>query len=350
MTPPRRPSRAPLRLTPLTGPTGLTQPTRRHLLAAAAASATGLCAGPALAQPANYPTRPIRILVGYAAGGAVDAIARAIAQRLQADLGQPVIVENKPGAGSNLAIKAVIDSPGDGHTLLMAANAVAANMSLYKPQPFDAERDLVAISLVGRVPVVIAANMASPYTTLAQLVAAAKAKPNAINYGTPGNGSTPHLAVELFARAAGIDLFHVPYKGGAPAIHDAIGGQIPVVAVNALEVLPQVSSGKLRALAVLSANRSAVLPEVPTIAESGYPGFEASVWYGLMGPANMHGGVTMRLHAAVQAALASADMKERLAAVGGEVTPAPQAAFTAHLKAEHARYDKLIRSAQITTD
>jgi tripartite-type tricarboxylate transporter receptor subunit TctC len=320
---------------------------RRHLLALAAATTAS---GGVAAQAANYPTRPIRILVGYAAGGAVDVIARAVAQRLQADLGQPVIVENKPGAGSNLAIKATIDAAGDGHTLLMAANAVAANMALYKPQPFDAERDLMPIALVGRVPVVIAVNPAAPYQTLAQLVAAAKAKPNSINYGTPGNGATPHLAVELFARAAGIDLFHVPYKGGAPALTDAIGGQIPVVAVNALEALPHVRSGKLRALAVLTAQRSAVLPDVPTIAESGYPGFEASVWYGLMGPANMHGGVVMRLHAAVQAALASPEMKERLAAVGGEVTPGPQAAFVAHLKAEHNRYERLIRAANITPD
>ncbi|OYU98961.1 MAG: hypothetical protein CFE45_14580 [Burkholderiales bacterium PBB5] len=310
----------------------------------------GLGAPPAGAQPANYPSRPIRVLVGYAAGGAVDVIARAIAQRLQADLGQPVIVDNKPGAGSNLAIKATIDAAGDGHTLLMAANAVAANMALYKPQPFDAERDLMPIALVGRVPVVIAVNPAAPYATLAQLVAAAKAKPNTINYGTPGNGATPHLAVELFARAAGIDLFHVPYKGGAPAITDAIGGQIPVVAVNALEALPHLRSGKLRALAVLSPHRTASLPDVPTIAESGYPGFEASVWYGLMGPVNMHAGVVMRLHTAVQAALANPEVQARLAAVGGEVTPGTQALFAAHLKAEHARYDRLIRQAQITPD
>ena len=326
---------------------------RRQWLAAAVAAGFGPAgAGPAsaAAEPANYPSRPIHILVGYSAGGAVDVVARAIAQRLQADLGQPVIVDNKPGVGSNLAIKATIDAPGDGHTLLMAANAVAANMSLYKPQPFDAERDLAAIALVGRVPVVIAVNPSAPWQTLAQLVAAARSKPDSINYGTPGNGSTPHLAVELFARAAGIDLFHVPYKGGAPALSDAIGGQIPLVAVNALEVLPQVRSGKLRALAVLSASRSAALPEVPTIAESGYPGFEASVWYGLMGPANLHGGVVMRLHAAVQSALASSDFKERLAAVGGEVSPGTSAAFAAHLKAEHSRYDKLIRSARITPD
>lgn len=316
---------------------------RSLLLSATAAAIPGLVVAQAAAKP-------VKILVGYGAGGAVDVIARAIAQRLQSDLGQTFIVDNKPGAGSNLAIKATIDAPADGSTLLMAANAVAANMALYQPQPFDAERDLVAISLVGRVPVVIAVNPASPYQTLAQLVAAAKGKPNTINYATPGNGATPHLAVELFTRAAGIDLFHVPYKGGAQAITDVIGGQVPVLAVNALEVLPHARSGKLRVLAVLSAGRAATLPDVPTIAESGYPGFEASVWYGLMGPAAMPRDKVAQLHGAVQRALATQDIKDRLAAVGGEVAPATQEAFAAHLKAEHARYERLIRAAKITPD
>ncbi|MEK8052297.1 tripartite tricarboxylate transporter substrate-binding protein [Ideonella sp. DXS22W] len=322
----------------------MTRVDRRSLLLSATAAAI-----PGLAS-AQAGGKPVKILVGYGAGGAVDVIARAIAQRLQADLGLLFIVDNKPGAGSNLAIKATIDAPADGSTLLMAANAVAANMALYQPQPFDAERDLVAISLVGRVPVVIAVNPASPYQTLAQLVAAAKGKPNTINYATPGNGATPHLAVELFTRAAGIDLFHVPYKGGAQAITDVIGGQVPVLAVNALEVLPHARSGKLRVLAVLSASRAATLPDVPTIAESGYPGFEASVWYGLMGPAAMPRDKVAQLHGAVQRALATQDIKDRLAAVGGEVAPATQEAFAAHLKAEHARYERLIRAAKITPD
>lgn len=316
---------------------------RSLLLSATAAAIPGLVA-------AQAGGKPVKILVGYGAGGAVDVIARAIAQRLQADLGSTFIVDNKPGAGSNLAIKATIDAPADGSTLLMAANAVAANMALYQPQPFDAERDLVAISLVGRVPVVIAVNPASPYQTLAQLVAAAKGKPDSIMYATPGNGATPHLAVELFARAAGIDLMHVPYKGGAQAITDVIGGQVPVLAVNALEVLPHARSGKLRVLAVMSATRAATLPQVPTIAESGYAGFEASVWYGLMGPAAMPKTQVAQLHAAVQRALATQDIKDRLAAVGGEVAPATQEAFAAHLKAEHARYERLIRAAKITPD
>ena len=192
---------------------------------------------------------------------------------------------NKPGAGSNIAVRAVIDSPADGYTLFMAANALAANMSLYQPAPFDAEKDLVPASLIGRVPVVLAVNAATGPATLAKLLEQAKAKPGSFNYATPGNGSTPHRAVELFERAAGVSLQHIAYRGGAPAITDVIGGQVPMVAVNALEVLPHVKSGRLRVLAVLSATRAATLPDVPTIAESGYPGFEASVWYGLVTPA-----------------------------------------------------------------
>jgi len=263
------------------------------------------------AQPA-YPSKPVKVVVGYAAGGAVDVVARTIGQSLQTSLGQPFVVENKPGAGTNIAVKSVIAAEPDGHTLMMAANALAANMSLYKPQPFDAEKELVAISLIGRVPVVIAANPNVPYANIQQLIAAAKGKPNSIAYGSPGNGSTPHMAIELFARAAGIDLQHIPYRGGSPAITDTIGGQVPLVAVNALEVLPHARSGKLKVLAVLSPNRSANFPEVPTIAESGYPGFEASVWYGLVAPARTPDDLIKRVHAAAVKVLAQPDVRSKL--------------------------------------
>jgi len=265
-----------------------------------------LWAGLALtSQAQTYPTKPIKVVVGYAAGGAVDVVARTIGQSISASMGQPVIVENKPGAGTNIAVKSVITAEPDGYTLMMAANALAANMSLYQPAPFDAERDLVAISLIGRVPVVIAANPNVPYASIRQLIDAAKGKPNTIAFGSPGNGSTPHMAIELFARAAGIDLQHVPYRGGSPAITDAIGGQIPLVAVNALEVLPHAKSGKLKVLAVLSPNRSAIFPDVPTIAESGFAGFEASVWYGLVAPAATPKPIVNKLHEEVQKSFAN---------------------------------------------
>jgi tripartite-type tricarboxylate transporter receptor subunit TctC len=307
--------------------------------------AAGL-ASVSVAQTA-YPTKPVKVVVGYAAGGAVDVVARTIGQSLQTSLGQPFIIENKPGAGTNIAVKSVITAEPDGHTLMMAANALAANMSLYKPQPFDAEKDLVAVSLIGRVPVVIAANPSVPYANIQQLIAAAQGKPNSIAYSSPGNGSTPHMAIELFARAAGIDLQHIPYRGGSPAITDTIGGQVPLVAVNALEVLPHVKSGKLKVLAVLSPNRSANFPEVPTIAESGYPGFEASVWYGLVAPAATPKPVVTKLHAEVQKALQTKEVKDRMNGVGGEVVPGSAEMFTQLIRSERQRYDKLVREANI---
>ena len=303
------------------------------------------------AQAQTYPVKPVKVYVGYAAGGAVDLIARAVGQKIAGPLGQPIVVENKPGAGSNIAIKAVIDSPPDGYTLLLAANALAANMALYQPQPFDAEKDLAPVSFVGRVPVVIAASSTNiGMSSVKAMIEQAKAKPGTVTFASPGNGSTPHLAVELFARAAGVSLAHVPYKGGAPAITDVIGGQVALVAVNALEVQPHVKSGRLKVLAVMSPTRSPALPDVPTIAESGFPGFEASVWYGFIAPAATPKPVIERLHAEVQKALATPEVRERMAAVGGEAVPASIADFAALIRADRQRYDKLVREAKIKPD
>ena len=298
----------------------------------------------------SYPTKPIRILVGYTAGGAVDVVARTIGQQLAASLGQAVIVENKPGAGTNIAVRSLIDSPPDGYTLMLTANALAANMALYTPAPFDAERDVVAVSMVGRVPVVIAAGAASEFTSLKSLVDAARAKPGSVNYASPGNGSTPHLAMEMFAHAAGIQLSHVPYKGGSQAITDVLGGQVALVAVNALEVVPHVKAGKLRVLAVMGAARTPMLPDAPTIAQSGYPGFEASVWYGLIAPAKTPQPIVDQLHDAVQKALASPEVQKRISDVGGEVTPGSAAQFRALIHDERVRYEKLVREANIRLD
>ena len=309
----------------------------------------GVFACGALAQP--YPNKPIKVYVGYAAGGAVDLIARAVGQKIAGPLGQSIVVENKPGAGSNIAIKATIDSPPDGYTLLLAANALAANMALYQPQPFDAEKDLAPVSFVGRVPVVIAASSThTGMSSIKAMIEQAKAKPGTVTFASPGNGSTPHLAVELFARAAGVSLAHVPYKGGAPAITDVIGGQVALVAVNALEVQPHVRSGRLKVLAVMSPTRSPALPEVPTIAESGFSGFEASVWYGFMAPAATPKPVIERLHAEMQKALATPEVRERMAAVGGEAVPASIADFATLIRADRQRYDKLVREAKIKPD
>ncbi|MCM5681835.1 tripartite tricarboxylate transporter substrate binding protein [Schlegelella sp. S2-27] len=304
----------------------------------------------AVAQAAAYPSRPVRILVGYSAGGAVDIIARAVAQQMTARLGQQVIVENKPGGGTNIALRALIDSPADGYTLMLAANALAANVTLYQPAPYRIERDITPIAQVGQVPVVLAANADSKLPDFASLVTQAKKQPDAIGFGSPGNGSTPHLAVEMLERAAGIQLMHVPYKGGAQAMNDVVAGHIPTVAVNALEALPHVRSGKLRVLAVLSAQRSPLFPEVPTIAESGFAGFEASVWYGLIGPAGLSADIVKLLHAEVQRALASNEVRERLSGAGGQVRPGPTSAFVTLLDKEQQRYARLITDAHIKPD
>ena len=309
--------------------------------------ATGL---PLQGMAQTYPVKPVKIVVGYAAGGAVDIVARTVSQSMAASLGQAFVVENKPGAGTNIAVKSVIDAPADGYTLLIAANALAANMALYQAAPFDAERDLVPVSLIGRVPVVIAVNPSVPYSTVAKMIESAKAKPGSIAYATPGNGSTPHMATELFAHAAGISLQHIPYRGGVQAITDTIGGQVPLVAINALEALPHVKSGKLKILAVLSANRTSIFPDAPTISESGFPGFEASVWYGFVAPAGTPKAIVVRLHSEVQKALQTREVRERMTAVGGEVTPGSTDQFAVLIHSERLRYEKVVRDAGIKPD
>jgi tripartite-type tricarboxylate transporter receptor subunit TctC len=310
------------------------------------ASALGI--GPASSAMAQaFPSKPIKILVGFAPGGAMDIVARTVGQKVSASVGQPVIVDNKPGAGSNIAIRALIESAPDGYTVMLVANGLAANPALYQPVPFDPERDVVPVALVARLPVVIAANAKSEIASLAKLVEAAKARPGTVLYASPGNGSTPHLAVELFARAAGIALQHVPYKGGAPAINDVLGGQLPLVAVNAVEVLPHVKAGRLRVLAALSAERVSTLPDTPTIAESGYRGFEASVWHAFVAPRGTPPAVVERLSAEVRKSLASPEVKERLAGLGAEVSAAGPDELGTLIRMERARYGKLIREAGI---
>jgi tripartite-type tricarboxylate transporter receptor subunit TctC len=321
---------------------------RRHWLLAAAALAATLAAGTAAAQ--GYPNKPLKLVVGFAPGGAVDIIARAVAQQLQGTLGQTVVVENRPGAGTNIAMRALIESPPDGYTLMLTANSIAANPTLYQPAPFDPARDVTPIALVGRVPVVIAANAASGPESIAKLISASKAAPKSVSYGSPGNGATPHLAVELFARAAGIELNHVPYKGGSPAINDVIAGHVQAVAVNALEVQPHVKSGKLRVLTVLSPQRTAIFPDTPSIAEAGFPGFEAAVWYGFIGPAGLPAPIVAQLHGAIQKAMAVPEVRDRLVNAGGEVLPGPTERLTALIASEQARYATLIRDARIKPD
>lgn len=321
----------------------------RKLAAACMGAALAASALVAAAQD-TYPSKPIRVIVGYSAGGAVDLIARSVGQRMSAQLGQPVIIDNKPGAGTNIAVKATTSSPPDGYTIMLSANALAVNPSLFKPAPFDLDKDITPISLVGRVPVVFATRDDGELKTLAQLVSTSKAKPGSVSLATPGNGSTPHLAMELFQHTAGIKLRHIPYKGGSQALTDTIGGTTDLVAVNALEAAPLAKSGKLRVLAVLSPERTSVLPNVPTVAESGYPGFESSVWYGFIGPAGLPQPIVAKLHDAVQKAIESKEVREQLAAAGGIPLPGPTEQFSKLIKGEAARYGQLIREAGIQPD
>lgn len=317
-----------------------------RVAAVAAAAILTLSVAPA-AMAQAYPSKPIRILVGFAPGGAMDIVARTVGEKMSASLGQPVIVENKPGAASNIAIRLLIDSPPDGYTVMLVANGLTANPFLYTQQPFDPTRDVTPVSLVARLPVVIAANASSDLSTIAKLVEVSKARPGTVSYATPGSGSTPHLAVELFARAAGILLTHVPYKGGAPAIADVLGGQLPLVAVNAVEVLPHVKAGKLRVLAALSAERVSTLPDTPTIAESGYPGFEASVWHAFIAPKGAPPAIVGTLNAAIHKALADPDVKERLVKLGAVASPTTPQELAALVRTEYERYGKLIREAGV---
>ena len=299
----------------------------------------------ALAQA--YPNKPVKILVGFAPGGAMDIVARAVGAKMATGLGQSVVIENKPGAASNIALRQLIDSPPDGYTIMLVANGLAANTFLYKQQPFDPSVDVVPISLVARLPVVIAAGTNSDIVSLKRMIDISKAKPASVAYGTPGSGSTPHLAVELFARAAGISLTHVPYKGGAPAIADVLGGSLPMVAVNAIEVLPHVKAGKLRVLAALSSERVATLPDAPTIAESGFAGFEASVWHAFIAPKGTPAAVVERLRAEVHKALGDPEVRERLVSLGAVVSPSSPQELGALVRLEYERYGKLIREADI---
>jgi tripartite-type tricarboxylate transporter receptor subunit TctC len=294
-----------------------------------------------------YPAKPVKVLVGFAPGGAMDIVARTVAQKMAPALGQSVVVENKPGAASNIAIRQLIDSPPDGYTVMLVANGLTANPLLYTDQPFNPATDVTPITLVARLPVVIAVSAASEITTLRKLVEVSKAKPGSVGYGSPGSGSTPHLATELFARAAGITLTHVPYKGGAPAITDVLGGQLPMVAVNAVEVAPHVKSGKLRVIAALSSERVSTLPDAPTIAESGFAGFEASVWHAFIAPRGTPPAVVERLKSEIHKALADPEVRDRLASLGAVVSPTSPQELGALVRSEHERYAKLIREASI---
>ena len=316
---------------------------RRLLLFALCATCTA-----ALAQ--TYPSKPLRIVVPYAPGGAVDIVARATAQELTKRLGQQVIVENRTGAGGNIGSEVVARSQPDGYTLLMASPANTINPSLYTKMPYDPARDLVPIALIGSVPTVLVVNRSLPAQNVKQLVALAKARPGALTYGSGGSGTTEHLAGEMFKTFAGVDMLHVPYKGGAQVMVDIISGQIALMFINQLGALPHVKARKVRALAVASAERSPALADVPTFVESGFADFKVSVWWGLMGPAGMPKEIVTLLNREVVAGLASSEMKERLQALSAQPIGDTPERFAALFADETARWARVVKASGARVD
>src|SRR5215468_12777601 len=285
---------------------------RRFVLAACGAF---LLTGVAAAQ--DYPSRPVKIVVPFPAGGSNDIIARLIAQKLSERSGQNFLVENRGGAGGNVGAEAVAASEPDGYTLLLTAPPpLTINAALYKSLPFDPAKAFAPVALIAAVPIVLAVHPSLGVKDVKELIALAKAKPGAINFGSSGIGTTNHLAGELLKTKAGIDIVHVPYKGAAPAMNDLIAGHIPMMFDNIPGVLPQVKGGAVRAIAVAGAKRASALPDVPTVAESGVPGFEAFSWFGSVAAAKTPAPVLAKLQNDVAAILATPDMKTRLADLG----------------------------------
>jgi tripartite-type tricarboxylate transporter receptor subunit TctC len=303
--------------------------------------------GAAVAADA-YPAKPIRLIVGFAPGGANDLVARAVATRLGPRLGQQVVVENRAGAGGNIATELVAKSAPDGYTLLLASVAsFAMSPALIGKVPFDPINDFAPVTQAALVTSLLSVHPSLPAQSLKQFVALAKRTPGGINYATPGAGSIAHLAAELFWKTAGLRLTHVPYKGGNPAVADAMAGHVESIFSLISTQTPHVRAGRIRALAVSSTKRSAALSDVPTIAESGYPGFEASGWLGLAFPAKTPRAIVDRIHKEAVAVLNSREVQSQLENLGLDAEPTDPGAFHARIKSDHAMWDKLVREAGI---
>jgi len=308
---------------------------------------SALVAQLAFPAAADYPDKLVKIVVPYAAGGAVDIVARSVGQPLQEMEKQPVIVENRPGAGGNIGMEAVAKAPPDGYTLLMASNAIATNNALFPKIAFDGRRDFIPVAKVGYAPLVIVVPASSPAKTLKDLLAQAKAEPGKLTYATAGNGSSGHLAGELLKSTAKIDVTHVPYKGGAPAITDLVGDRISFMPINAVEVMNHIKSGRLRALAVASDKRFALLPDVPTVAEAGLPGYEATVWWGIVAPAKTPREVVQKLNADVNKVLADPANARKLNDLGYVLTPQTPELFGAYIDAQTDLWSGVVKAGNI---
>jgi tripartite-type tricarboxylate transporter receptor subunit TctC len=299
----------------------------------------------------SYPNRPIRLVVPFPAAGTTDILARAAAQKLTESLGQAVVVDNRPGAGGNIGSDLVAKSAPDGYTLLMGTVGThAINPSLYSKMPYDHVKDFVPVVLVAGVPNVLVVNPALPVNSVADLIKLAKDKPGTINFASSGSGTSIHLSGELFKTMAGVDMVHVPYKGSSPALTDLIGGQVQVMFDNLPSALPQIKGGKLRAIAVTSLKRAPALPDIPTINESGLPGFEASSWFGVLAPAGTPAPIVARINAEVNKWLQSADAREKLISQGAEAAGGSPEQFAAHIRAESDKWAKVVKASGAKVD
>ena len=319
--------------------------TRRRLLQLALGSAV-LAARARVSWAQGYPNQPVRILVGFAAGGNFDLVARMIGQWLSEQLRQPVIVENRPGAGGNIATEAAIRAPADGYTLLLGGAVNAVNATLYDKLPFDFLGDVAPVAGVVRFPNVITVSTSFPATTVPEFIAYVKANPGKVNQGSSGNGTTQHLAGALFKMMTGTEFMHVPYRGAAPAITDLLGGQVQVLFEPLPASIPFIKAGKIRALAVTTARRSEALPELPAVGEF-VPGYEASGWTGLCGPRNTPAEVVEKLNKAINAGFTDPAMKARFADLGATTLPGSPADFGKLIAAETEKWGKVIRAGNI---
>jgi tripartite-type tricarboxylate transporter receptor subunit TctC len=305
----------------------------------------------ALFAQGDYPNKPIKFIVPFPPGGGTDLFARAIGNKLAENLKWVIVVENKPGAGGNLGVDQVAKAPPDGYTVVMGQTSnLAINPTLYPKLPYDPLKDLIPVALVASAPLVLVVSSNSPYKSLAEVVAAAKAKPGKVTFASPGNGTVAHLTGELFQRAAGIKLEHVPYKGSSQALTDLMGGQTDLFMSSIPTAISHIKGGKLRAIAVTSAKRAAELSNVPTIAESGYKDFDATTWFGLLVPARTPAVIVTRLNAEVNKVLTIPDVRKKLETEGGEVLGGSPEEFAALLKSEHARWGKVVKDSGAKVD
>lgn len=321
----------------------------KSIIKAVSAAGLVLCAfGAAAADP--YPNKPIKWIVPFPPGGAMDAMARTLGESLAKSMKQPVIIENRPGAGGSIGSNLVAKARPDGHTIMIVSIGQAVNPSIYPKLPYDATRDFEPVSLVGIVPNLLVAHPSVKANNVRELIALAKAQPGKVTYASAGNGTTVHLAAELFNSMAGVDIMHVPYKGSGPAITDLMGGQVNIMFDSLSSAKPYVDAGKLKALAVTTGKRSSALPAVPTVAESGLPGYELSGWYAVFAPAKTPKPIVERLNAELVKALRQEDVRARFALIGAEPVGSSPQELAATLTTETARWAKIVRERNIKAD